>query len=253
MTAPLAGRAALVTGGGTGFGSVVSRTLAEAGASVAIGYSRSAEEAERTAREIRGGGGSAATFRSDLLDTAQCMRLVTDVVGALGRLDILVNGAATTVRVPYTDLDALMEEDWDRTMALNVKVPWLLTRAAVPHLRAGGHGVVVNIASIAAFEPAGSLAYAVSKAALVHLTGVLARVLAPEIRVNAVAPGMMHTRWTAHYSAEHVARYEARTLLGRTVPLEDAAAVVLLLVNNPSMTGQTVIVDAGATVRPADR
>jgi 3-oxoacyl-[acyl-carrier protein] reductase len=247
------GRVALVTGGGTGFGSIVSRQLAAGGATVAIAYAHSTEDSHTTAAAIRQAGGTAATLRSELLDTATCSTLITDVIDRFGRLDILVNNAATTVRVPYMDLDALAEADWDRVMALNVKVPWLLTRAAANHLRASTHGVVVNVASTAAFEPAGSLVYSVSKAALVNLTKVLARVLAPDVRVNAVAPGLMHTRWTAHYSEEAFEAYRARSLLGRTVPLEDAAAVVSMLVANESITGQTVVVDAGVTVRPPDR
>lgn len=249
----LDGQVALVTGGGTGFGSVVSKDLAAAGAVVAIGYSRSGDDAEQTRSEIEAAGGVAATFQSDLQDTSNCERLVAAVAERFGRLDVLVNNAATTVRIPFTQLDDLEESDWDRVMALNVKVPWLLTRAATPHLRDGGRGAVVNITSTAAYEPAGSLVYSVSKAALVNLTEVMARILAPEIRVNSVAPGMMFTRWTSHYSEDAFEAFRHRSLLQRTVPLEDAAAVVRLLATNHSITGQTYLVDGGATFRPPER
>lgn len=248
MSQQLSDRVALITGGGTGFGRAVSGALAREGAAVAIAYGHSAEEAEKSAETIEAQGGRAVTFRADLLDTSTCGRLVEEVVGHFGRLDILVHNAATTVRVPFTDLDGLDEDDWDRVMALNVKAPWLLTRAAVPHLRSGGVGSVIAVASVAAFEPAGSLVYSVSKAALVNLSRVLARVLAPEIRVNAVAPGFMHTHWTAHYSNEAVQAIKDRALLRRTVPLEDAAEVVVMLAANDSITGQTIVVDAGVVV-----
>ncbi len=248
MSRQLSDRVALVTGGGTGFGRAVSEALAGAGTTVAIVYGHSGDDAEETKRAIAGRGGQAATFQADLLDTSTYGRLVAEVVSQFGRLDILVHNAATTIRVPFTDLEGLEEKDWDRVMALNVKVPWLLTRTAAPHLRAGGVGSVIGVASVAAFEPAGSLVYSVSKAALVSLCHVLARVLAPEIRVNAVAPGFMHTRWTAHYSDEVIQAYKDRALVGRTVPVEDAAAVVVMLAANDSITGQTVIVDAGVVV-----
>jgi 3-oxoacyl-[acyl-carrier protein] reductase len=248
MSHQLTDRVALVTGGGTGFGRATSERLARAGASVAIAYGRSANDAEQTKEAIEAQGGQAATFQADLLDTRTCGQLVDAVVEHFGRLDILVHNAATTVRVPFTDLEGLTEEGWDRVMALNVKVPWLLTRVAAPHLQALGVGAVVAVASVAAYEPAGSLVYSVSKAALVNLCQVLARVLAPEIRVNAVAPGFMHTRWTAHYSDEAVRSYEDKALLGRTIPMEDAADVVVMLAGNDSITGQTVIVDSGVAV-----
>ncbi len=243
------GRVALVTGGGTGLGRVVSQSLARSNAVVAISYGHSEAEARETEGLITAAGGAAGAFLEDLEGKGACDRLVESVVDRFGRLDILVHNAATTVRVPYMDLDGLREEDWDRVMALNVKVPWLLTRAAAPHLAESGHGTVVMVSSVAAFEPSGSLVYSVSKAALRNLASVLSRVLAPAVRVNAVAPGLMHTRWTAHFPDEAVKGYCDRSLLQRTVTLEDTADAVILLAANQSITGETIVVDSGVALR----
>lgn len=244
------GAVALVTGGGTGLGRAVSTALARQGAAVGVSYSRSETEAMATVSEIRRALGRAEALRADISRSDEIERLVADVISRFGRLDVLVNNAGTTVLVPFSDLDGLTEVDWDRVMAVNVRAAWLLARAAARPMRDAGGGAIVNIASVSGLTPTGSsLAYAVSKAALIHLTKGLAVALAPAIRVNAVAPGLMLTRWGAALGEAEVDRYRQRALLGRTVTVEDVAEVVLEVATNRSVTGQTWVVDAGFAVR----
>jgi 3-oxoacyl-[acyl-carrier protein] reductase len=240
------GRVALVTGGGTGIGRAIARELARRGAHVGVVYSRSEAEATATVSELRGLGVEAAAFRADVSDGQAVRRLADAALGRFGRLDVLVNSAGWTRQVPFADLDGLAEADWDRIFAVNVKGPWLLTRAVAAALRKA-EGAVVNVSSGARARPAGSnLAYAASKAALIHLTACLAVALAPEVRVNGVAPGLcltplLRTVW----SDEQVRALEARALLRRAVDLEDLARAAADLAGNRSITGETVFVDAG--------
>ncbi len=238
-------RVALVTGGGTGLGRAISHDLARRGAHVAVVYSRSEAEATATVGELRGLGVEAEAFRADVRDGAAVRQVVAQTVERFGRLDVLVNDAGTTKFVPFANLEGLDEDDWDRMMAVNAKGPWMLAKAAAPHLRER-RGSIVNISSIAGLRPAGSsLAYCVSKAALIHLTTCLAIAMAPEVRVNCVAPGLFLTRWTAGFTSEQIAALEARTPLRSTVALEDLARMTVELACNEGVTGETVVVDAG--------
>jgi 3-oxoacyl-[acyl-carrier protein] reductase len=169
---------------------------------------------------------------------------VSDCLGAFGRLDALVNNAARTAIVPMTDLDGVSDDDWDAIMGLNVKSPWVLARASANALRAN-HGSIVNVSSISGLRPAGSsLAYCVSKAALLHLTRCLAVALAPDVRVNAIAPGFMPTRWGMRFGDE-LDSIAAASPLQRLVPAEDAARATVELIRNESITGETIVIDAG--------
>jgi 3-oxoacyl-[acyl-carrier protein] reductase len=241
----LAGSAWLVTGGGTGLGRAIALAAARGGADVAVNYRASRAEAEETAAAIRALGARAAVVAGDVASEGEAV--VARAADALGRLDVLVNNAGTTVFVPFADLAAIGEDDWDRIFAVNVKAAFLCARAAAARMREGG--AVLNVASVAGLRPRGSsLPYAVSKAALIHLTRCLAVALAPRVRVNAVAPGLLLTRWGRRYPPEAVEAQRRATLLGRLATVEDTAAAAVALCCNDSLTGQVLTVDAGVTL-----
>jgi 3-oxoacyl-[acyl-carrier protein] reductase len=247
--ADLNGRIALVTGGGTGLGRAVSLALAKAGFRVAVNYAHSEQEAEETAASIRSAGGAAIAVRADVADDAQVREMMTTVTQTLGGLDILVNNAGTTRYTPLADLEAVTDEAWDRILAVNLKGPFYCARAAAPYLRAGGRGKIINTASTSAFRPAGSsIPYMASKAGLVMLTKCLAQALAPEVQVNAVAPGWLITRWVdVHLPPEE----RSRVLENPAAPpadLDDVAGAVVFLAQTDSITGQTLIIDRGRTL-----
>ncbi len=182
-------------------------------------------------------------------DEADAARLVDEVVAAHGRLDVLVNNAGTTAVIPHHDLEAAGPDVWRRIYDTNVVGTWQVTVAAVPHLRAAGRGQVVNVSSLAGERPVGSsIPYACSKAALSHMTRLLANTLAPEIRVNAVAPGLVDTPWTADWDAvrEFV---RAQAPLQRSATPADVAEVIMGLARSSYVTGQVVLVDGGLSLR----
>ncbi len=242
----LKGSAWLVTGGGTGLGRAIAQLAARGGADVAVNYSKSKKEAEETAAEIRELGVRSAAIRGDVATEAAAV--VDQAAQALGRLDVLVSNAGTTVFVPFSNLDGISESDWDRVMAVNVRAAFLGSRAAAKHMSARG-GAICTIASIGGLRPAGSsLVYSVSKAALIHLTRGLAVALAPKIRVNCVAPGLLDTRWTAGHSREFIENENRNSMLGHIPTVEDTAAAAVALCLNESVTGQVLAVDSGATL-----
>lgn len=242
---------ALVTGGGTGIGRAVCEQLAQRGATtVIINYSRSEDEASDTAKTLRDFGCRAELAQADVGDDAAVRRMVESTVRKHGRLDILVNNAGITVGVPFTDLDALTDEVWDRLLRVNLIGPFYCARAAGPALKKA-HGAIVNICSTAGYRAAGSsLAYGVSKAGLLQLTRGLALALAPEVRVNAVSPGMVTTRWHDSLVGADQAVLNARTEAER-VPLHqvanasDVARAVMGLLESELVTGESLIVDGG--------
>ncbi len=239
------GCAALVTGGATGLGREISLELARRGAAVGIVYSKSQVDAETTVGELRALGIRAASYQADVADSSAVRRAVDSALSDLGRLDMLVNDAGTTKFVPFQDLEGVAEADWDRLMAVNAKGPWLMAKAAAPALREA-RGSILNVASVAGFRPGGSsLAYCVSKAALIHLTSCLAVAMAPDVRVNGIAPGLFLSRWTAGFSEERIQGMVNRTPLKRTTGIEDLARMAVEIACNESMTGEMVVVDAG--------
>ncbi len=244
MPDPLGDNVALVTGGGTGIGRAIALALAGAGASVAVNYSRSREEAEATAQEIRAHGGRALAVRADVSQEQDVEAMVDRVVRAWGRLDVLVNNAGTTRFVEHTDLDALTGEIWDRILAVNLKGAFFCSRAAA---RVMTDGRIINIGSVAGISGAGSsIAYAASKGAIHTMTKSLARALAPRITVNAIAPGLIETRWHAGREAVN-ARRASSFPAGRIGRPEDVAHIALALATSGNfVTGQIVVVDGGA-------
>src|SRR5260221_13196770 len=188
----LKGAVALVTGGNGGLGQRICHALAKEGAHIAVMYARSRDQAESVAGELRSGYQiNAQAFACDITDDAAVDRLVGEVTQAFGRLDILVNDAAYNLAIPFSDLDSLSMEVWNRIMATNLTGPMRLTKAVAPVMKAQGRGRIVNIASVAGLSPTGSsIAYAVSKAGLIHLTRCIAVALAPEKPVHCVATGL---------------------------------------------------------------
>ena len=239
-------KVALVTGGGTGIGRAISLALAALSIDVAVNYSRSQQEALDTAAAIEKIGGKALTVQANVANDTEVRAMVQTVVEQFGQLDYVVNCAGTTVYVDMPDLEGLQPEFWDEIMAVNVKGLFSVCRAAAPHLKKT-RGSIVNITSVAGITGMGSsIAYAASKAAAISVTKSLARVLAPEVRGNSVAPGIVLTRWVDGREA-HVKKLGEHTPLGRCCNAEDVADVAVpLLVNATMMTGQTVVVDGGA-------
>jgi 3-oxoacyl-[acyl-carrier protein] reductase len=245
------GRVALVTGGGTGMGCEIARALAERGADVAIGYAHSRAEAESTADRLRSLGVRSSAHQADVGHVAECDALVQTVLDTYGRVDILVNGAGTTHFIDFADLAAVTETVWDEIFDVNLKGAFFVARAAGLWMREHGdsHAVIVNIASVSAFVPRGSsLPYSVSKAALVHATKALAWSLAPHVRVNAVAPGLVLTRWWTRLGQDEVRRQIDSTRFKRDVAVQDVVDATMLLVENESMSGQTIAVDPATTM-----
>lgn len=252
----LEGKAALITGGGTGVGRATALAFAQRGCSVAVNYSRSSEAAEQTAADAEALGVTALAVQGDVAEDDDCRRVVDTAVSALGRLDVLVNSAGTTVFVPHHDLDGITSDDWHRLYAVNTMGPFQMMRSAADHLRADGGGEVVNISSISGVAGVGSsLPYCASKAALNNLTVTMARVLAPEVRVNTVAPGFITGRWWKEGQGDDVHDF-VQQAAESSVPLqavcdpEDVADAVLGFVCGSDLaTGQVLVVDGGMLIQ----
>jgi 3-oxoacyl-[acyl-carrier protein] reductase len=241
----LDGTVAIVTGGGTGIGRACALAFAARGARVAVNYSRSRDDAEATAQECRAAGGDGAALQADVARSADVDRLVAQVAERWGRIDFLVNSAGTTKFAAYDDLDALTEEVWDDILGVNLKGVFFACRAVVPHMRRAGAGSIVNVGSISAIRPVGSsIPYMASKAAVHSMTQSMAAALGPQVRVNAVAPGFIETRW--HAGRDEAARtMRERTPVGRNGTPEDVAEAVLYLATAPFVTGEIMVVDGG--------
>jgi 3-oxoacyl-[acyl-carrier protein] reductase len=238
----------VVTGGTGGLGSRICHAFAAERSRVAVVYHSRPDAARDLVEELYTVGARAAlAVRSDVTQPVQIDELVEHVVQTWGRLDVLVSNAAFNQGVPFGNLDALTPELWQKILDFNATAPFLLARAVAPVMRRQGHGRIVNIGSVSGYKPGGSsIAYAVSKAALAHLTRCLALALAPEVLVNCVAPGLMEgTVMTERMLPEQRERGRAESVLGRTVDKDDVAGQVVTLARSESTTGQNVIVDAG--------
>lgn len=241
----LQGKTALITGGGTGIGRAIALTLAHEGVNVALNYSRSAEEAQRTQAEVEALGVRSSTYQANVALDCEVREMVHKVITDYGQLDILINNAGITHFVEHADLEGLKEEYWDDIMGVNVKGLFFCCRAAAEELRKQ-KGCIINMASIAGFTGLGSsIAYSASKAANISITKSLARVLAPEVRVNAIAPGVVQTRWVEGQE-EHIKHLGEGTPLQRIATPEDIAEVAYALIAKASfVTGQVIVVDGG--------
>ncbi len=248
-------RVALVTGGGTGVGAASALALAARGCNVALNYSRSAEEAERTAMACREAGAGALVMQGDVASDKDCRRMVAEAEARWGRVDCLVNSAGVTVFRELGDLASQGAEDFQRIYAVNVVGAYQMARAAEGLLRKSDRGAVVNVSSMSALTGAGSsIPYAASKGALNTLTRSLARALSPQVRVNAILPGMIATRWFAEgvgaeRAAQVRAKAEAGAALGAVCTAEDVAdGIVFLALDALKMTGVLMEMDGGATL-----
>jgi 3-oxoacyl-[acyl-carrier protein] reductase len=222
--------------------------LAKEGVHIVVMYARSRDQAEGVARELTSSHQiNAAAFPCDITDGAAVEGLVGQVTERFGRLDILVNDAAYNKSIPFTDLDNLTLDVWDKIMAVNLTGPMRLIKAVAPVMKAQGRGRIVNIASVAGLGPTGSsIAYAVSKAGLIHLTRCMAVAMAPETLVNCVAPGLLEgTRATSNLRPEQVERSAAASLLKKAADKDDCADMVVTMCRTETMTGQTIVIDSG--------
>lgn len=244
----LSSKVALITGGGTGIGRATALLLASEGVDVAVNYSRSKEDAEKTVAEVEALGRKAIAVQANIAEDASCRAMVDTVFSELGRLDILVNNAGTTRMVPLDDLESLTEEDWDTIMDVNVKGTFFCCRAAIPKMKENGGGQIVNTASIAGTTGQGSsIAYSASKAGIICMTQSLAVSQAPEIQVNAVSPGLVETRWVEGWE-ENNAVHARGTPMQRNAVAEDIAEAIFGFILNPFTTGQNLVVDGGRSL-----
>ena len=240
-------KTALVTGSSSGIGAAVARRFAAEGFNVVVNSVSSVEAGNALADEL--GSDIAHYVQGDIANGDDVRRLVDETVDRFGRIDVLVNNAGTTVRIPHHDFEAATPDVFRRLFDVNVVGAWQMCVAAHPHLKATGAGCIVNVSSLAGLRPAGSsIPYAVSKAALNHLTVLLANVTGPEVRVNAVAPGLIDTPWTADWD-------DVRTAVRGMAPLQrsgqpdDVANVVYALATSTYVTGQVWAVEGGLALR----
>jgi 3-oxoacyl-[acyl-carrier protein] reductase len=248
----LEGKAAIVTGAGVSVGRAVALDLARRGVSVAVNYSRSVAEAEQTAADCEKLGVRAICVQADVGQDDQVRAMTEKAVAAFGRLDVLVNNAGVTRFIDHADMDKVGDDDWDYIFRTNVWGTFVCTRAAAPALRRDGGGVVINLSSVAGVYGTGSsVPYCASKAAINNMTVTLARALAPDIRVNAVAPGFVDTRWWSEREhADAIKQFAAAAApLKKVCQAEDVSKVVVDLVTSDMITGQIVVVDGGLGIK----
>jgi 3-oxoacyl-[acyl-carrier protein] reductase len=229
----LRGTVALVTGGNGGLGQRICHALAREGVHIAVVYAQSRDQAEAVAKELAATYQvNAAAFACDITDQAAVEAVVAAVSKHFGR---------------FQDLDSMTMELWDKIMAVNLTGPMRLTKAVAPIMKAGGQGRVVNISSVAGLTPTGSsIAYAISKAGLIHMTRCMAVAMAPQTLVNCVAPGLLEgTRATANLRPEQVTNSAATSLLKKAADKDDCADMVVTMCRTDTMTGQTIVIDAG--------
>jgi ketoreductase RED2 len=238
---------ALVTGSTSGIGEAVSRRLVADGSRVVLNSVSSVDAGRALVDEL--GDERAHYVQGDIAVADDATHLVRETIDRFGRLDVLVNNAGTTQVIPHADLEAASPDVFRRLFDVNVVGTWQLTVAAMPHLRESGHGCVVNVSSLAGVRPTGSsIPYAVSKAALNHLTRLLANAVGPEVRVNAVAPGLVDTPWTADWDDVR-AFVHGVAPLKRSAQPDDVAEAILALIRSTYVTGEVWVVDGGLQLR----
>ncbi len=247
------GKTAIVTGSATGLGAAAAIKLAERGANLVINYTKSQQEAADTKQACEAAGAEAILVQANVAEDADCRRMADDALNKWGRIDILVNNAGVSKFANHANLDELSAEDFQNIYAVNVIGAYQMIRAVEPAMKKQGFGAVVNVSSIAGVRGIGSsVAYAASKGALNTMTMSLARALAPEIRVNAVCPGFIETRWFKEKAGEDVFNAVAKanresSPLKKGAPPEDIADSIVFLATEGAqhITGETILVDGG--------
>lgn len=241
-------KTALVTGSATGIGRSTAWQLAERGYQVVVNYSRSETDAEETAAGVRERGAEVLVVKANVGNDDEIRSMVDAAVSHFGGLDVLVNNAGTTHFIAHTDLEAVSEQVWNDILNVNVKGLFSCCRAAMPHLKKR-QGNIVNVASVAGLAGSGSsIPYAASKGAVITLTKSLARAFAPEVRVNAVAPGPVQTRWLADHQDMVESAMTLTPMKRPSSPDDIADAIVFLADVSTLMTGQVVVIDGGRTM-----
>ena len=247
----VAKKVAVITGAARGVGRATGLNLARLGCDVVINYRRSKERADQTVKEIEACGVRAMAVQGDVRNDQDCRALMETAYSSFGSIDILVNNAGTTVFIPQGDLEKVQEEHWDDLFATNVRGLFQCCRAARPWMEKSGGGEIINLSSIAGVRGTGSsTVYAASKAAVITLTMSLARVLGPDVRVNAVAPGFIAGEWLqeglgSRYEAAKKVR-EEEAVLGKVCTPEDVADAILSLITGSDLvTGQNLVCDGG--------
>jgi 3-oxoacyl-[acyl-carrier protein] reductase len=250
----LKGKAAVVTGASSdeGIGSECAKILASRGCNVVVNYATNKAGGEKIAAACRAAGADAIAVQGDVSNNEDCERLVKACIDKWGRLDVLINNAATTRPIPHKRMDLLDAAEFQRIFAVNVIGTYQMTRAAAPHLKATGDAAIVNISSVGAMRAGGSsMAYTASKAAINNLTLSTARALAPEVRVNALCPGGMLGAWTRKILTEE--QYQERLAQAKTQyplkrgiwPKDVAVAALFLVEGATTMTGEAIRMDCG--------
>lgn len=246
-TSPLA----LITGSATGVGRSCAMKLATLGYDIVVNYTKSEEEARETVALVEAAGAKSLLIQCDISDDNAVQQMFQQIADEYDALSVLVNNAGCTFPVPHSNLDEMTEEKWDRILAVNLKGTFFVTRAAVPFLKKSDNAAVINISSVAGIAGMGSsIAYCASKGALNTMTKSLARVLAPEIRVNAVCPGPIDTRWLRTWMNEvQIEEFVSDYPIPKCSTPDDVADTVCYLAVGTTMTtGQCLILDGGRTM-----
>ena len=244
-------RVALITGAGSGVGRACAVRFAELGFNIVVNYLAVVEEAKKTQALVEAAGGEALLAQCDVSHNEKVVDMIDQVKERFGRIDVIVNSAGTTYYVPPTDLDGMCEGKWDRIMAVNTKGPFFVIRAAMSLLQQVEGAAVVNISSASALSGLGSsIAYAASKGALNTMTKTLARAYAPDIRINAVCPGPIDTRWLRQGLTEEEIEERVSTMpIPELIQPDDVAdTVVYLALESTKSTGQILVLDGGRTM-----
>ena len=243
----LQGKTAIVTGGSGVLGGRICIALADAGVNLAVGYARSPDKADEVAEEMRARGVRAIPVACDVTDLDQVRSAIATTVNEFGGVHILVNDGAYNKAIDFTDIDGLTYEVWDKIIDINLSGPMRTIKEVVKPMRASGGGRIVNISSVAGLSPNGSsIAYAVSKAGLNHLTKCMARGLAPDILVNCVAPGYLEgTLMSSNLTPEHRKTAVSGAVLQRAADKDDIARQVVEFCRSDTTTGQTLVIDSG--------
>jgi 3-oxoacyl-[acyl-carrier protein] reductase len=246
------GRVSIVTGASRGVGAATAKLLSEKGYRVVINYSRSEAEARVVQETCNALGGETLLCRADVSEDEDCRRMVQETLDKWGRVDVLINNAGTTKFCAHEDLDGLSKEDFLHIYSVNLVGPYQMIRAVAPQMKRIGSGAIVNMASIAGIKAIGSsVAYSASKAALINLTMTMARVLGPEIRVNAVCPGFIQGEWLEQGLGKEIyalakAYWEQNVPLHMTATPDMVARTVLYFIEEATLvTGETLILDGG--------